>query len=68
MSDTKVAMQHVLITLADGRRGVFAGPELIRKEEIDGGDAPRLVSIDFAPVEEVASADQKAPDGLGEKA
>ena len=27
-------MQYVFITLADGRRGVFAGPELITKTEL----------------------------------
>jgi hypothetical protein len=41
------AMQHVIITLADGRQGVFAGPELISAVELKLAP-PRLVSIDFS--------------------
>lgn len=44
-----VSMQHVIITLADGRRGVFMGPELIKEVEMKLGVVPKLVSIDFDP-------------------
>jgi len=73
-----VRMQHVFITLADGRRGVFMGPELIKEIEMKLNMVPKLVSVDFdppravavpiprpkpeAPTEEVQSADQKAPE------
>lgn len=67
-----IEMQHVIITLADGRRGVFMGPALIKKIEMDLNAVPRLVSIDFdppkvfsanpAPVEETPNADQKTDD------
>lgn len=68
-----VRMQHVIITLADGRRGVFMGPEFIKEVEMKLGMVPKLVSVDFdppravavpvpreVPKEEVPSADQKA--------
>lgn len=68
----EIEMQHVIITLADGRRGVFMGPALIKKIEMDLNAVPRLVSVDFdppktfsanpAPVEETPNADQKADD------
>lgn len=68
----EIEMQHVIITLADGRRGVFMGPALIKKIEMDLNAVPRLVSIDFdppksfsanpAPVEEKPSDDQKTED------
>lgn len=44
-----IKMQHVIITLADGRRGVFMGPELIKEVEMKLGTVPKLVSIDFDP-------------------
>lgn len=44
-----VSMQHVIITLADGRRGVFMGPELIKEVEMKLGLVPKLVSVDFDP-------------------
>lgn len=64
-----IAMQHVIITLADGRRGVFMGPQLITETEMKLGVVPRLVSVDFDPpkvftsdkpvVEETPDADKK---------
>jgi len=71
-----VHMQHVIITLADGRRGVFMGPELIKEIEMKLGTVPKLVSIDFdppravavpvpretPPVEETPNADTKVDD------
>lgn len=44
-----ISMQHVIITLADGRRGVFMGPELIKEVEMKLGVVPKLVSVDFDP-------------------
>jgi len=68
----EIEMQHVIITLADGRRGVFMGPALIKKVEMELNAVPRLVSVDFdppktfsanpAPVEEKPNADQKVDD------
>lgn len=49
-----VKMQHVIITLADGRRGVFMGPELIKEVEFKLGVVPRPVAIDFDPPRAVA--------------
>lgn len=49
-----VKMQHVIITLADGRRGVFMGPELIKEIEFKLGTVPRPVAIDFDPPRAVA--------------
>lgn len=49
-----VRMQHVIITLADGRRGVFMGPELIKEVEFKLGVVPRPVAIDFDPPRAVA--------------
>lgn len=40
-------IQYVSVTLADGRKGVFAGPELIPNAELLLAP-PRLVSIDFS--------------------
>lgn len=71
-----VHMQHVIITLADGRRGVFMGPELIKEVEIKLNMVPKLVSVDFdppravaipvpretPPVEETPNADTKVDD------
>lgn len=68
-----VEFQHVIITLADGRRGVFMGPALIKEFEMKLGMVPQLTSIDFDPpravsvpvpletpsVEETPNADQK---------
>jgi len=75
----ELRMQYVFVTLADGRRGAFAGPELISKAELML-KPPTLVDIVFSepkdleqpkPVEEVPSADTKADDkpaDVGEKA
>ena len=75
-----VSMQHVVITLADGRRGVFMGPELIKEVEMKLNVVPKLVSVDFDPPravnmpiarkpEEVTSADTKTDNtGLEQKA
>jgi len=49
-----VKMQHVIITLADGRRGVFMGPELIKEIEMKLNTVPKLVAIDFDPPRAVA--------------
>lgn len=71
-----VSMQRVIITLADGRRGVFMGPELIKEVEMKLNMVPKLVSVDFDPprtvsmpsprdipkVEETPSADTKVDD------
>lgn len=71
-----VKMQHVIITLADGRRGVFMGPELIKEIEMKLNTVPKLVSIDFdppravsmpvpreiPPMEETPNADTKVDD------
>lgn len=63
-------MQYVFVTLADGRRGAFAGPELIGKAELLL-KPPTLVDIVFSeprdldqPVQaqEVQSADTKTDD------
>jgi hypothetical protein len=47
-------MQHVIITLADGRRGVFMGPALIKEVEMKLNVVPKLVSVDFDPPRAVA--------------
>lgn len=47
-----IPFQHVIITLADGRRGVFLGPELIKAVEFKPGVVPRPVAIDFEPPRE----------------
>lgn len=65
-----VSMQHVIITMADGRRGVFMGPALITETEMKLNAVPRLVSVDFdppktftrEPVEEKPNADQKVDE------
>lgn len=49
-----VRMQHVIITLADGRRGVFMGPALIQEIEMKLNAVPKLVSVDFDPPRAVA--------------
>lgn len=49
-----VEMQHVIITLADGRRGVFMGPALIKEIEMKLNTVPKLVAIDFDPPRAVA--------------
>lgn len=67
-----IEMQHVFIVLADGRKGVFMGPALIKEIEMKLGTVPQLVSVDFdpprpvmtptreiAPVEETPNADTK---------
>lgn len=48
-TDTGVWMQHVVISLADGRRGVFMGPMLIKDVEMKLGAVPQLTSVDFEP-------------------
>lgn len=66
---TPLRMQYVFVTLADGRRGAFCGPELIGKAELLL-KPPTLVDIVFsepkemtAPVtEEVPSADTKVDE------
>lgn len=40
-------IQYISVILADGRKGVFAGPELISNAELTLAP-PRLVSIDFS--------------------
>lgn len=40
-------MQHVIVTFADGRRGVFSGPAIISSAELKLAP-PQLVSIDFS--------------------
>lgn len=45
----QIEMQHVIITLADGRRGVFMGPALVKRIEMELNAVPRLVSVDFDP-------------------
>jgi len=40
-------IQYVSIILADGRKGIFAGPEFISSAELTLAP-PRLVSIDFS--------------------
>lgn len=65
-----IEMQHVYIELADGRKGVFMGPALIRKVEMDLNAVPRLVSVHFDPPrvfsankpEETPNADTKVDD------
>lgn len=42
-----VKMQHVVITLADGRKGIFVGPELITAAELKL-KPPVLTNIDFS--------------------
>jgi hypothetical protein len=49
-----IQFQHVIITLADGRRGVFYGPALIKEIEMKLNMVPKLVSIDFDPPKAVA--------------
>jgi hypothetical protein len=58
----RVRMQYVFITLADGRRGAFAGPELITKAELLL-KPPVLVDLVFSEpkeVEEPKVEEQKA--------
>lgn len=54
-------MQYVIVVMADGRRGVFAGPELVTRAEMTLNCVPRLVSVDFSMPKEVAE-----PKPLGE--
>lgn len=73
-------MQYVIVVMADGRRGVFAGPELVTKAEMTLNCVPRLVSVDFTPPRDVeepkplaeviqeASDAKQAPDSPGEPA
>lgn len=49
-------LQYVFITLADGRRGVFAGPELISKGELLL-KPPVLVDLVFSEPKETTDAD-----------
>lgn len=60
-------IQTVIITLADGRKGVFAGPELITATEMLLQVIPRIVHVDFLPgrdlpSKEVPSGDQKVAE------
>jgi len=50
-------IQYVSITLHDGRKGIFAGPELISNAELTLSP-PRLVSIDFSQPREYPSQPQ----------
>lgn len=52
-------MQHVIITFADGRRGVFSGPAIISSAELKLAP-PQLVSIDFSDPRPMGIA--KQPD------
>jgi hypothetical protein len=49
-------LQYVFITLADGRRGVFAGPELITKAELLL-KPPVLVDLVFSEPKETTDVD-----------
>jgi hypothetical protein len=49
-------LQYVFITLADGRRGVFAGPELITKAEFLL-KPPVLVDLVFSEPKETTDVD-----------
>jgi hypothetical protein len=49
-------LQYVFITLADGRRGVFAGPELISKGELLL-KPPVLVDLVFSEPKETPDVD-----------
>lgn len=68
-----VLFQHLIVSFADGRRGVFYGPAVIKEIEMKLGTVPRLVSVDFDPPrpiqmpvptvkEEVANADTPPND------
>lgn len=46
-------MQYLFVTLADGRKGAFAGPELVTRAEMTLNCVPRLVSVEFSPPREV---------------
>lgn len=57
-------MQHVIVTFADGRRGVFSGPAIISSAELKLAP-PQLVSIDFSdprPMGIAKQPDEKSPD------
>ena len=67
-------MQHIFITLADGRRGVFTGPALITAVEL-ALNPPRMTSIDFSapiavekPVEEPNVAAAKDAEAISPEA
>jgi hypothetical protein len=55
----QINMQYVFVTLANGKRGVFAGPELISKAELTLCP-PRIVDIIFS--------EPKAPEVKSEEA
>lgn len=60
-------IQTVIITLADGRKGIFAGPELITATEMLLQVIPRIVHVDFLPgrdlpSKEVPGGDQKTTE------
>jgi hypothetical protein len=53
-----IKLQYVFITLADGRRGAFAGPELISKAELLL-KPPVLVDLVFSEPKERGELDAK---------
>jgi hypothetical protein len=53
----KVKMQYIFITLGDGRRGVFAGPELITKAELLL-KPPVLADIVFSEPKEMSQPEE----------
>lgn len=59
----KISMQYVFITLADGRRGVFAGPALITKAELLL-KPPVLVDLVFSEPKEAGSDIQETVDEI----
>ena len=62
-----ISMQHVVITLADGRRGVFMGPELIKEVEMKLGMVPQLTSVDFDPPKAIQLPPREVPgEAIGE--
>lgn len=59
----KLAMQTVIVTLNNGKRGAFIGPELISSVELLL-NPPSPVSIDFLPPRVI----QKGPEDEPKKA
>lgn len=68
-------MQHLIVTLADGRRGVFTGPALVTKAELILSP-PRIASLDFSepkpmslpePIKEEPANENKGIEAEGSK-
>lgn len=56
----QINMQYVFITLANGKRGVFVGPELISKGELLLSP-PRIVDLVFSEPKAQEPKNEEAP-------